>query len=121
MRPKRVSVGGIGAGAAAFSISRSASSASSVLDHPFNLAIVPCAALAAGKRVMLKPSQLTPRTSDLSGRSARRPVRSIRSRPSLVGPEVGQAFARPPFDHLLYTADGRGRLVMQAAPRNSTE
>jgi len=35
-------------------------------NYPFNLAIVPLvAALAAGNRVMLKPSELTPRTSEL--------------------------------------------------------
>ena len=34
-------------------------------NYPFHLAIVPLvAALAAGNRVMLKPSELTPRTAD---------------------------------------------------------
>src|ERR1700678_4777586 len=91
-------------------------------NYPFNLAIVPLvAALAAGNRVMLKPSELTPRTSDflselLAGLFPQDKVATI-----VGGPESGQAFARLPFDHLLYTGSTTvGRLVMQAAAENLT-
>ena len=91
-------------------------------NYPFNLAIVPLvAALAAGNRVMLKPSELTPRTSDfladfLAGLFPPDKVATI-----LGGPDVGQAFARLPFDHLLYTGSTAvGRSVMQAAAENLT-
>jgi coniferyl-aldehyde dehydrogenase len=91
-------------------------------NYPFNLAIVPLvAALAAGNRAMLKPSELTPRTSDfvaelLAGLFPPDKVATIAG-----GPEVGQAFARLPFDHLLYTGSTAvGRLVMQAAAENLT-
>jgi coniferyl-aldehyde dehydrogenase len=91
-------------------------------NYPFNLAIVPLvAALAAGNRVMLKPSELTPHTSDflaelLAGVFAPEQVATI-----VGGPETGQAFARLPFDHLFYTGSTSvGRLVMQAAAENLT-
>jgi coniferyl-aldehyde dehydrogenase len=91
-------------------------------NYPFNLAIVPLvAALAAGNRVMLKPSELTPRTSDflaelLAGLFPPEQVATI-----VGGPEIGQAFARLPFDHLFYTGSTAvGRLVMQAAADNLT-
>ena len=83
----------------------------------FNLSIVPLvAALAAGNRVMLKPSELTPRTSDflvefLAGLFPPEKVATI-----VGGPDVGQAFSKLPFDHLLYTGSTAvGRLIMQAA------
>jgi len=91
-------------------------------NYPFNLTIVPLvAALAAGNRVMLKPSELTPRTSDflaefLAGLFSSEKVATI-----VGGPETGQAFARLPFDHLLYTGSTAvGRLIMQAAAENLT-
>jgi coniferyl-aldehyde dehydrogenase len=91
-------------------------------NYPFNLAIVPLiAALAAGNRVMLKPSELTPRTSGflaefLAGLFPPDKVATI-----VGGPDVGQAFARLPFDHLLYTGSPAvGRLVMAAAAENLT-
>jgi len=91
-------------------------------NYPFNLTIVPLvAALAAGNRVMLKPSELTPRTSAfiaelLAGLFPTDKVATV-----LGGPEAGQAFARLPLDHLLYTGSTTvGRLVMQAAAENLT-
>jgi coniferyl-aldehyde dehydrogenase len=71
--------------------------------------------------VMLKPSELTPRTSAfiaelLAGLFPADKVSTV-----LGGPEAGQAFARLPFDHLLYTGSTTvGRLVMQAAAENLT-
>jgi coniferyl-aldehyde dehydrogenase len=91
-------------------------------NYPFNLAIVPLvAALAAGNRVMLKPSELTPRTSDFLAELLARLFPTEQVATIVGGPETGQAFARLPFDHLFYTGStGVGRLVMQAAAENLT-
>ncbi len=91
-------------------------------NYPFNLAAVPLiAALAAGNRVMLKPSELTPRTSDfLAGFLSKLfPVEKVAT--VLGGPEMGAAFAALPFDHLFYTGSTAvGRRVMLAAAENLT-
>lgn len=91
-------------------------------NYPFQLAIMPLmAALAAGNRVMLKPSELTPRTSEylaefLAGLYPPDKVATV-----IGGPDTGAAFARLPFDHLFYTGSTAvGRLVMQAAADNLT-
>jgi len=124
MRPKRVAVGLdlMPAGARILYQPVGVVGIISPWNYPFNLSIVPMiAALAAGNRVMLKPSELTPRTADflvefLSGLFPGDKVATI-----VGGPEAGQAFARLPFDHLLYTGSTAvGRLVMQAAAENLT-
>ena len=89
-------------------------------NYPFQLAFSPtAAALAAGNRVMIKPSEYTPASSEL--------VRTLSAdvfEPDLVsvmtgGPEVGEEFSHLPFDHLLYTGSTSvGRLVMRAAADN---
>ena len=86
-------------------------------NYPLFLSIGPLIdALAAGNRVMLKPSELTPRTSALLGR-----LLATRFEPEQVavvtgGPEVAQAFCALPFDHLLFTGSTAiGRAVMRAA------
>jgi coniferyl-aldehyde dehydrogenase len=91
-------------------------------NYPFQLAIMPLiAALAAGNRVMLKPSELTPRTAQflaefLASLFPREQVATI-----LGGPDVGGAFAKLPFDHLFYTGSTAvGRQVMRAAAENLT-
>nr|WP_321986021.1 aldehyde dehydrogenase family protein [uncultured Lichenicoccus sp.] len=89
-------------------------------NYPFLLSLQPVIdALAAGCRVMLKPSELSPACADLLA--------------SLLGkvfdPEdvaviqgdaaVGREFCALEFDHLLFTGStGVGREVMQAAARN---
>nr|WP_294523002.1 coniferyl aldehyde dehydrogenase [uncultured Rhodopila sp.] len=91
-------------------------------NYPFQLAIVPLiAALAAGNRVMLKPSELTPRTSDfLAGFLGKLfPVEKVST--ILGGPDTGAAFAALPFDHLFYTGSTAvGRRIMRAAAENLT-
>jgi len=91
-------------------------------NYPFNLAIVPLiAALAAGNRVMLKPSELTPRTSGFLAEFLESLFPPDKVATIVGGPDVGQAFARLPFDHLLYTGSTAvGRLVMAAAAENLT-
>src|SRR6202007_3236557 len=79
------------------------------------------AALAAGNRVLLKPSELTPHTSQFLSEFLGKLFAPDKVATVLGGPEVGSAFARLPFDHLFYTGSTAvGRLVMQAAAVNLT-
>ncbi|HEV8027223.1 MAG TPA: coniferyl aldehyde dehydrogenase [Stellaceae bacterium] len=91
-------------------------------NYPFQLAMMPLlAALAAGNRVMLKPSELTPRTGEFMAELLAGLFPSEQVATVLGGPEVGAAFSRLPFDHLFYTGSTAvGRLVMQAAAENLT-
>jgi coniferyl-aldehyde dehydrogenase len=91
-------------------------------NYPLFLSLGPMVgALAAGDHVMLKPSELAPRTAEL--------MASLIA--GLFPPEyasviVGDAekageFAHLPFDHLLFTGSERvGKLVMKAASENLT-
>ena len=73
-------------------------------NYPLQLALVPlCYALAAGNRVMLKPSEHTPRTSDLVHRIVRECFPNDHVCVVTGDAAVGAAFARLPFDHLLFT------------------
>jgi len=89
-------------------------------NYPVYLAFSPiAAALAAGNRVMLKPSEYTPATSALMARvlAAAFPQEQVAT--VLGGPEVGEQFSRLAFDHLLFTgATSVGRHVMRAAAEN---
>ncbi|SHJ33708.1 coniferyl-aldehyde dehydrogenase [Desulfatibacillum alkenivorans DSM 16219] len=91
-------------------------------NYPFYLAMVPTlSALAAGNRVMLKPSVFTPRTSqcmkDLLGAIFPPDKVSV----IFSGPGVGSAFSRLPFDHICFTGSTSvGKQVMAAAAENLT-
>ena len=89
-------------------------------NYPLQLAIVPIAqALAAGNRVMLKPSELTPATSALLAKMLGESFSQEEVAVITGGPEVGAEFSGLPFDHLFYTGSTKiGRLVMQAAAKN---
>ncbi|SDI66014.1 coniferyl-aldehyde dehydrogenase [Pseudomonas flavescens] len=91
-------------------------------NYPLLLAIAPLVgALAAGNRVMLKLSEATPQTSQrlkdmLAGIFPDDLVSVV-----LGEADVGMAFAKLPFDHLLFTgATHIGRQVMRAAAENLT-
>jgi coniferyl-aldehyde dehydrogenase len=91
-------------------------------NYPFQLAVAPLiAALSAGNRAMLKPSELTPRTANFLAEllAALFPADQVAT--VLGGAETGRAFAALPFDHLFYTGSTAvGRLVMKAAAENLT-
>lgn len=89
-------------------------------NYPVQLAVVPMGqALAAGNRVMLKPSELTPATSEVLARLCAEAFPPDLVSVHVGGPDVGAAFSELPFDHLFYTGSTSvGRLVMQAAARN---
>jgi coniferyl-aldehyde dehydrogenase len=91
-------------------------------NYPLQLAFSPIlAALAAGCRIMLKPSELTPNMSELMRNMLAEEFDESHVAVLLGGPAVGEAFTKIPFDHLLYTGSTHvGRLVARAAAENLT-
>lgn len=91
-------------------------------NYPLYLAIGPLVgALAAGNRVMLKLSESTPTTGALLKSLLARVFAEDHVGVVLGEAEVGAAFSRLPFDHLLFTgATSVGRHVMRAAAENLT-
>ncbi|MDO7895799.1 coniferyl aldehyde dehydrogenase [Pseudomonas citrulli] len=91
-------------------------------NYPLFLAIGPLVgALAAGNRVMLKLSEATPATGLLLKQLLARVFPQDLVCVVLGEAEVGMAFSRLPFDHLLFTgATSVGRHVMRAAAENLT-
>jgi coniferyl-aldehyde dehydrogenase len=89
-------------------------------NYPFSLTIIPLAtAIAAGNRAMIKPSELTPRTSEVIQRMLAEIFTAEEVAVVLGGPEVGAAFSALAFDHLLFTGSTQvGRMVMKAASDN---
>ena len=91
-------------------------------NYPVLLALGPlAAALAAGNRVMLKPSEFTPATAALLQRLLGEVFAEDHVAVITGDAEVGRAFASLPFDHLLFTGSTAvGRAVMRAAAENLT-
>jgi len=91
-------------------------------NYPVQLALLPAlAALAAGNSVMLKPSELTPRTSALLERLVAQYFSESEFAAVTGGPDVGDAFSRLPFDHLFFTGSTVvGRKIALAAAANLT-
>jgi acyl-CoA reductase-like NAD-dependent aldehyde dehydrogenase len=89
-------------------------------NYPVQLALAPLTgAIAAGNRVMLKPSELTPATSDLIEKVIGEVFRPDEVAVMQGGPEVARAFSHLEFDHLLFTGSTAvGRQVMRAAADN---
>lgn len=91
-------------------------------NYPVNLALIPLAtAIAAGNHVMLKPSEHTPRTSELLKSLLGEVFPDDRVVTLLGGADVASAFAALPLDHLFFTGSTAvGRKVMAAAAQNLT-
>ena len=91
-------------------------------NYPYYLAMEPAvAALAAGNRVLIKPSELTPATSELMARIVAEHFAPEEMRVITGDAEVGKAFTTLPFDHLFFTGSTAiGRHVAQAAAKNLT-
>ena len=91
-------------------------------NFPFNLTFAPLAGiLAAGNRVMIKPSEFTPRSSELMRRMLAKAFDANEVAVITGGPDVGEAFSALPFDHLLFTGSTAvGRKVMAAAAPHLT-
>lgn len=91
-------------------------------NYPLFLAIGPLVgALSAGNRVMLKLSESTPTTGQLLKRLFAQVFPEDLVTVVLGEAEVGMAFSKLPFDHLLFTgASSIGKHVMRAAAENLT-
>jgi coniferyl-aldehyde dehydrogenase len=91
-------------------------------NYPVQLALLPLiAAISAGNRVLIKPSELTPATTQFLVSLLQSVFTPDQVRIVTGGPDVGAAFSGLPFDHLLFTGSTRvGRLVMQSASKNLT-
>ena len=91
-------------------------------NYPVLLAVAPlAAALAAGNRVLVKMSELTPQTSALFARLVSEHFAADQVTVVTGGADVAQEFSRLPFDHLLFTGSTAvGRQVMQAAAEHLT-
>ena len=89
-------------------------------NYPIFLAVAPLVgALAAGNRVLIKMSELTPATSRLFARLIARDFSDDEVSVVEGDAQVAQAFAQLPFDHLLFTGSTPvGRHVMRAAAEN---
>ena len=89
-------------------------------NFPVNLAFVPLVSIfAAGNQVMHKPSEHTPITSSLLKDLCDKAYDQNEFATFLGGPDVGEAFTKLNFDHLLYTGGGSvAKHVMSAASQN---
>jgi coniferyl-aldehyde dehydrogenase len=89
-------------------------------NFPVNLSLGPLAqVLAAGNRAILKPSELTPQTSALTGDLIARYFTPEEVAVVTGGPDVAAAFSALPFDHLVFTGSTEtGRKVMEAAAKH---
>src|SRR4051794_34419040 len=91
-------------------------------NYPVYLALVPAlSALAAGNRVLIKPSELTPATSALLAQAVSADFAPDEMQVVVGDADVGRAFVALPFDHLFFTGSTAvGRAVAEAAARNLT-
>jgi coniferyl-aldehyde dehydrogenase len=89
-------------------------------NYPMGLCLMPLAtAIAAGNRAMIKPSEFTPRTTELMADMLGQIFAEDEVAVVTGGPNVGAAFSALPFDHLVFTGSTNvGRIVMRAASDN---
>ena len=91
-------------------------------NFPVFLSLSPVAgAIAAGNRVMLKPSEWTPKTSTLLAELASEAFEPDEFAVFEGGIETGRALSELPFDHLLFTGSTRvAKEVSNSAAKNLT-
>lgn len=91
-------------------------------NYPVSLSILPLVtALAAGNRVILKPSEFTPKTSELIADLVREALPADRATVLCGGADLSIALCKLPFDHILFTGSTQvGREVMKSAAENLT-
>ncbi|TYO67109.1 coniferyl aldehyde dehydrogenase [Bradyrhizobium hipponense] len=89
-------------------------------NYPVNLSLMPVVtAIAAGNRVMLKPSEFTPATNSLLAKMLGEIFPEDQFAIVTGDAAVGTAFSALPFDHLVFTGSTSvGRSVMKAASDN---
>jgi coniferyl-aldehyde dehydrogenase len=91
-------------------------------NYPLQLTLAPAvAALAAGNRVMIKPSELVPRFAALLQEVIAGKFGAAEMTVTDIDDDIAERFSALPFDHLIFTGSTRvGRLVAEAAGRNLT-
>jgi coniferyl-aldehyde dehydrogenase len=91
-------------------------------NFPFDLSVGPMIEmLAAGNRVIIKPSEYTPASAMLLQEMVEKSFDPALVYVAVGGLELSRAFSELPWDHLLYTGSPNvGRQIMQAAARNLT-
>ncbi|MEO0398219.1 MAG: coniferyl aldehyde dehydrogenase [Pseudomonadota bacterium] len=91
-------------------------------NYPVSLALSPLAgALAAGNRVILKPSEVSAKTSAVLADMLADAFDETLVAVVLGDADIGAAFAATPFDHLLFTGSTPvGRRIALAAAENLT-
>jgi coniferyl-aldehyde dehydrogenase len=91
-------------------------------NYPIQLAVIPAiAALAAGNRVWLKPSERCSRTSGFLAQLIEEYFHPTEFCVTTGGPEVAESIAALPFDHLFFTGHELvGKKVMTAAANHLT-
>jgi coniferyl-aldehyde dehydrogenase len=89
-------------------------------NFPVNLILAPLGGIfAAGNRAMIKPSELTPATSEVTKKMFEAYFDKSEAAVFTGDAEVGAAFSALPFDHLLFTGGTQiGKKVMKAASDN---
>ncbi len=91
-------------------------------NFPFDLSVGPMIEmLAAGNRVIVKPSEYTPASADLLREMVEKTFDPTLVYVAVGGLDLARAFSELPWNHLLYTGSPNvGRQIMQAAARNLT-
>lgn len=124
MRPRRVSLAWTGQPGSALILRQPLGVVGIIApwNYPMNLMLSPLVgALAAGNRAMLKPSELTPKFSEVLDAAVKEFFAEDEVAVVVGGPDVAAAFSAAPFDHLVFTGSTAvGRRVAEAAARNLT-
>lgn len=91
-------------------------------NFPLTMVFVPLAQmLAAGNRVVIKPSEHTPQTSAFFAKAFAEKFDETEVAVVNGAVQTSQAFAKQPWDHLMFTgAPVVGKLIMRAAAENLT-
>jgi coniferyl-aldehyde dehydrogenase len=89
-------------------------------NFPIGMVMVPMAGiLAAGNRAMIKPSEFTEGVSALFAQLVPQYFAPEEMAVFIGGPEIGMAFSKLAFDHMIFTgATSVGKHIMRAAAEN---
>ncbi len=89
-------------------------------NYPLQLAVMPLiGALGAGNRAMIKPSEYTPKFSEVLKTVLGKVFSDDEVFVALGGVDVASAFSSLPFDHLVFTGSTNvGRIVAKSAAEN---
>ena len=91
-------------------------------NYPFQLALAPLiGAIAAGNCAIMKPSELTPKTSEIIANMIQECFSADFISVIQGGVETSQALLSEPFDYIFFTGSvAVGKIIMEAAAKNLT-